>query len=118
MGLRDIPLLHQLALHRPGASRNESFEVIRLIIHMGDQPRPSHAIITAVRATSCGMHLVVAQVIMFDCAVSQGPVAFIWCVLGEDVGLFFCAMVTTYLCCFGDFSSSASPKLRGCLVAS
>ena len=26
---------------------------------------------------------------MFDCAVSQGPVAFIWCVLGEDVGLFF-----------------------------
>ena len=87
--VRDIPLLHQLALHRPGASRNESFEVIRLIIHMGDQPRPSHAIITAVRATSCGMHLVVAQVIMFDCAVSQGPVAFIWCVLGEDVGLFF-----------------------------
>lgn len=54
---------------------------------------------------------------MFDCAVSQGPVAFIWCVLGEDV-IIFCEMVTTYLCCFGDFSSSASPKLRGCLVAS
>ena len=42
---------------------------------------------------------------MFDCAVSQGPVAFIWCVLGEDV-IIFCDMVTTYLCCFGDFSSS------------